>query len=86
MSAYQRELKRKRDNYSHDQYMLHMMQKGIELERTKAEKEKAELKAKALKEKKEMAVKLALEMLAENEPFDKIARYTKLTLEEIQAL
>lgn len=27
MSAYQKELKRKRDNYSHDQ---HMLQKGIE--------------------------------------------------------
>jgi hypothetical protein len=45
-----------------------------------------EERTKAEKEKKEMAVKLALDMLAENEPFDKIARYTKLTLKEIEAL
>lgn len=43
-------------------------------------------RAKAEKEKHEMAVKLALEMLAEKEPLDKIARYTKLSTVEIQAL
>jgi predicted transposase/invertase (TIGR01784 family) len=43
-------------------------------------------RAKAEKEKKEMAVKLALEMLADQEPLEKIARYTKLSIKEIQTL
>jgi predicted transposase/invertase (TIGR01784 family) len=86
MSAYQRELKRKRDNYSHDQYMLHMMQKGIELERAKAEKEKAELKAKALKEKKEMAMATARKLKNKNIAIDIIVEATGLTLKEIEAL
>jgi predicted transposase/invertase (TIGR01784 family) len=76
MNAYQQSLKIKRDNYS-----------VIETAEWRGEKRATQReRAKAEKEKKEMAVKLALDMLAENEPFDKIARYTSLTLKEIQAL
>jgi hypothetical protein len=38
------------------------------------------------KGRKDLALELAREMLAENEPLDKIVRYTKLSIEEIQSL
>jgi len=38
------------------------------------------------KGRKELALELAREMLAENEPIDKVVRYTKLSIEEIQSL
>lgn len=42
--------------------------------------------AKADMEKKEMAIETARQMLAENEPVDKIVRYTKPSIKEIEAL
>lgn len=32
------------------------------------------------------AIEMALEMLADNQPIEKIAKYTKLSIEEIQSL
>lgn len=45
-----------------------------------------EERAKALEEKKEMARSMARQMLAENEPIDKIVRYTELAIEAVKVL
>jgi hypothetical protein len=50
------------------------------------EEGRKEERTKADGEKREMAIKLALEMLADKEPLAKIIKYTKLTGEEIEAL
>lgn len=42
--------------------------------------------AKVEREKREMAIQLALEMLTDNVSIDKISKYTKLSKEEIEAL
>jgi predicted transposase YdaD len=69
---YNTSLKHKWDNKNVMDYAVAQAElKATERERTKA-----------LEEKKE----IAREMLAENEPIEKIARYTKLSIEEIQAL
>ena len=85
MNAYQQSLKIKRDNYNHDQYIL---KQGEALGKTKGE---AEGLAKGLQKGLEegehkKAVEMACQMLADREPVEKIARYTKLSLEEIKAL
>lgn len=71
-AMYNRSLKYKWDNKNVLDYAVEQAdQKAREEERTKAEKEKREM---------------AREMLANNEPLEKIVKYTKLSLEEIQSL
>ena len=73
MNAYQESLKIKRDNYSAlESAELRGEQRG--------QKQGIEIGQK--QEKREMA----LEMLAGGEPLEKIARYSKLSIAEIQAL
>ncbi|HWW42287.1 hypothetical protein [Pedobacter sp.] len=80
MKPYQESLKIKRDNYSalesaelrgEQRGQKQGIEIGAELERAKAEQEKREM---------------AIEMLAGGEPLEKIARYSKLSIAEIQAL
>jgi len=80
MNAYQESLKIKRDNYSafesaelrgEQRGQKQGIEIGAELERAKAEQEKKEM---------------AIEMFADGEPLEKIARYSKLSIAEIQAL
>ncbi|WP_316836077.1 Rpn family recombination-promoting nuclease/putative transposase [Pedobacter nutrimenti] len=80
MNAYQESLKIKRDNYSalesaelrgEQRGQKQGIEIGVELGRAKAEQEKREM---------------AIEMLAGGEPLEKIARYSKLSITEIQAL
>ncbi len=73
MNAYQRELKRKRDNYSHDQYIREKsaqlgLQEGLE------------------KGLQQGLVETAKKMLADNLPIDLIIKYTGLSKEEIENL
>jgi predicted transposase/invertase (TIGR01784 family) len=49
-------------------------------------KGREEERAKADEEKREIAIKLALDMLTDNEPIEKIIKYTKLTLKEIESI
>jgi predicted transposase/invertase (TIGR01784 family) len=76
MNAYQQSLKIERDNYNHDQYVLQQgLQQGIELERAKAEKEKAE-----------MARNTALKLKSQKISIEIIADATGLSIGEIQSL
>jgi len=59
------------------------IEQGIELG---LEQGREEERVKAENEKREMAVKLALEMLKDDEPLEKISRYTQLSVEEIEAI
>lgn len=69
---YNASLKRKWDNKNVMDYAVKTAeQRGREEERAKAEREKEQM---------------ARQMLSENEPLDKIARYTKLSIDEIKAL
>jgi predicted transposase/invertase (TIGR01784 family) len=89
MSDYQRELKRKRDNYSREQYVLQKalkegMEQGLEqgLEQGIA---KGIAQGEAEGERKN-AIATAREMLVNDEPIEKILKYTKLSIEEVKAL
>jgi len=92
MNAYQESLKIKRDNYSAlESAELRGVQRGqkqgIEIGQKQGEQRGIEIgaeleRAKAEQEKREMAI----EMLADGESLEKIARYSKLSVEEIQAL
>ena len=88
MNAYQESLKIKRDNYSAlESAELRGEQRGqkqgIEIGQKQGIEIGAELeRAKAEQEKREMAI----EMLADGEPLEKIARYSKLSIAEIQEL
>jgi predicted transposase/invertase (TIGR01784 family) len=84
MSAYQRELKRKRDNYSREQYVLQKalkqfeqgVEQGIEQGIKKGES----------KWRHAEALEIALEMKKDRFSIETITKLTKLSLEEIQAL
>jgi predicted transposase/invertase (TIGR01784 family) len=92
MNAYQESLKIKRDNYSAlESAELRGVQRGqkqgIEIGQKQGEQRGIEIgaeleRAKAEQEKREMAI----EMLADGEPLEKIARYSKLSIAEIQEL
>ena len=92
MNLYQQSLKIKRDNYSalesaelrgEQRGQKQGEQRGIEIGQKQGIEIGAELeRAKAEQEKREMAI----EMLADGESLEKIARYSKLSVEEIQAL
>ncbi|MNL48896.1 hypothetical protein D3C87_1717830 [compost metagenome] len=73
---YNASLKYKWDNKNVRDYEVN---KGREEGKAEGREEE---RAKAREEKLEMAI----EMLADNEPIDKIAKYTKLSRKEIEAL
>ena len=73
MDAYQQSLKIQRDNYS----------------ALKTAEDRAEAKGHAkghVEGKHDNAIEMALEMKKDGEPVSKIIKYTKLTIEEIEAL
>nr|WP_121272935.1 hypothetical protein [Pedobacter schmidteae] len=81
MNAYQRELKRKRDNYSHDQYIREKseqlgVQQGLQQGLEQGLEKGAHTKA----------IETAKKMSADNMPIDQIIKYTGLSKEEIEAL
>ncbi|WP_316817996.1 Rpn family recombination-promoting nuclease/putative transposase [Pedobacter nyackensis] len=96
MSLYQRELKRKRDNYSREQYVLQNalkqgFEKGIEqgVEQGLAQGEvkgRLEERVKIEIEKREIAVRTALKLKKSDIAIELIADATGLTIEEIQAI
>ena len=73
MKAYQASLKIARDNYSHDETV-----------RVEAKLE-GKIEGKIEGEHKK-AVEMALKMLKKQEPIEKIAEYTSLSVEEIKAI
>lgn len=77
---YNASLKYKWDNKNVRDYEV---SKGREEGREEGRKEE---RTKADEEKREMAIKLALDMLTDSEPIEKIIKYTKLTLKEIESL
>ncbi|WP_316813542.1 Rpn family recombination-promoting nuclease/putative transposase [Pedobacter heparinus] len=79
-AMYNASLKRKWDNKNVLDYAVETATQKADQRATERER------AKALAEKKELALDLAREMLADNEPIEKIVKYTKLSIEEIQSL